>query len=93
MQMKDEVCERLDQKSSVLVYSLDLSTAFDMLHPDTFRHLLRGKIPDDILGMIEEFLTDRKFFVEIGGQASELKHSIGVAHWDQYFLIFTLVPF
>jgi len=73
MQVKDNICEKLDSKSNVLAYSLDLSAAFDMLRPDTFVNLMKDKIPADLLGILNEFLTDRKFFVEINGKKSCIK--------------------
>jgi len=73
LSVKDEVCEGLDRKENVIAYSLDLTAAFDMLRPDTFKELMRGKIPEDMLGMLDEFLSDRKFFVEIDGKSSVTK--------------------
>jgi len=74
MTLKDEICEGLDAKQKVIVYSLDLSAAFDMLRPDTFKELLKDKIPRPLLGMIDEFLTNRKFYVEMNGKASAIKY-------------------
>jgi len=73
MRLKDEICEKLDSKFHVLAYSLDLSAAFDMLRPDTFVDLMSGKIPTGLLGMLGDFLTDRKFYVEIANKCSALK--------------------
>jgi len=73
LQLKDTICEKLDDRENVLAYSLDLSAAFDMLRPDTFVRLLNNKIPDDLLCILDEFLTDRKFYVEINGKASQQK--------------------
>jgi len=69
----DAVCDRLDSKTKVMAYSLDLSAAFDMLRPDTFKELMRDKISNDLLGVLDEFLTDRKFYVEINGKSSCMK--------------------
>jgi len=74
MTLKDEICENLDVKNKVIAYSLDLSAAFDMLRPDTFKKLMENKIPRALLGMIDEFLTDRKFYVEMNGKPSSPKH-------------------
>jgi len=74
MSLKDEICESLDAKQKVIAYSLDLSAAFDMLRPDTFKELLQEKIPRDLLGILDEFLTDRKFYVEIDNMASKIKN-------------------
>jgi len=61
-------------RTNVLAYSLDLSAAFDMLRPDTFVDQMKSKIPDDLLGILYEFLTDRKFFVEMNGKSSSVKN-------------------
>jgi len=73
LNLKDTICEHLDSKTCVIAYSLDLSAAFDMLRPDTFKDLMKGKIPDDLLGILGEFLCDRKFYVEINGMKSVVK--------------------
>jgi len=73
LNLKDTICELLDSKTGVIAYSLDLSAAFDMLRPDTFKDLMKGKIPDDLLGILGEFLCDRKFYVEINGKKSNVK--------------------
>jgi len=72
LELKDTICDALDEKKQVLAYSLDLSAAFDMLRPDTFNSLLKDKIPVDLLGMLQEFLSNRKFYVEINGKASSV---------------------
>jgi len=73
LSLKDNICENLDSKNKVIAYSLDLSAAFDMLRPDTFMDLMKGKIPDDLLGILGEFLCERKFYVEINGKKSPVK--------------------
>jgi len=73
LQLKDEICEQLDSKHMVLAYSLDLSAAFDMLRPDTFMELMSERIPRGLLGMLGDFLTDRKFYVEMEKEKSSLK--------------------
>jgi len=73
MDLKDEICEGMDAKQKVLAYSLDLSAAFDMLRPDTFMDQMTGKIPNGLLGIIDEFLSNRKFYVEMSGKKSEVK--------------------
>jgi len=72
LELKDTICDALDEKKQVLAYSLDLSAAFDMLRPDTFNSLLKDKIPIELLGMLQEFLSNRKFYVEINGKASSV---------------------
>jgi len=74
LQLKDEVCEQLDLKQTVLAYSLDLSAAFDMLRPDTFVELMSSRLPRGLLGMLGEFLADRKFYVKIENKRSSVKN-------------------
>jgi len=74
LRLKDEICEKLDNKQMVLAYSLDLSAAFDMLRPDTFVELMSERIPRGLLGMLGEFLDNRKFYVEIENKRSSIKH-------------------
>jgi len=73
LQLKDAVCDRLDSKENVMIYSLDLSAAFDMLRPDTFKELLNNKISRDLLGVLDAFLTNRRFYVEIDVKTSKIK--------------------
>jgi len=73
LQLKDAVCDKLDLRENVMIYSLDLSAAFDMLRPDTFKELLHEKIPRDLLGILDEFLTNRRFYVKIDGKTSQIK--------------------
>jgi len=61
LELKDNICDSLDSRNQVLAYSLDLSAAFDMLRPDTFHDLLKNKLPEELLGMLLEFLSNRKF--------------------------------
>lgn len=74
LQLKDEICEKLDSKQTVLAYSLDLSAAFDMLRPDTFMELMSKRIPRGLLGILGEFLADRRFYVEMENKRSSLKN-------------------
>jgi len=50
MELKDSISKYLDDKEKVLVYSLDLSAAFDMLRVDTFHDMLKDDIPEDLMG-------------------------------------------
>jgi len=73
MELKDNIAELLDKKKTVLVYSLDLSAAFDLLRPDVLFDKFVGKLPDGLLRFIMDFLSDRKFFVNIGRATSEVR--------------------
>ena len=70
------IARATDNNNYVLMASLDLSSAFDLVN---FKLLLkRLKIlgmPMDLIGLIEVWLTDRKFYVEIGGICSRIYDS------------------
>jgi len=72
MELKDYIAELLDKKKTVLVYSLDLSAAFDLLRPDLLFDKLVGKIPGGLLRFMMDFLSDRRFYVNIGNATSEI---------------------
>jgi len=73
LELKDNIVEQLEKKRSVLVYSLDLSAAFDLLRPDTFFDKFVGKISDGLLRFIMDFLSDRRFYVNIGKASSGIR--------------------
>jgi len=70
MEIKDTVLDILDGGNTAVMYSLDLSAAFDMLRRDTFVEKMRGHIPDNLLNIISDFLAGRKFFVNVGSANS-----------------------
>jgi hypothetical protein len=63
----------LDSGDPGIIYSFDLSAAFNLLRPDKFFELFKGKISDSLLGAIMDFLTGQKFKVELGDFSSETK--------------------
>jgi len=70
LSLKDKMVERLEERSKLLVYSLDLTAAFDMLRPDLFYEMLRDEIPSHLMDVVMDFLCQREFFVEIDGSKS-----------------------
>jgi len=77
MELRDSISKYLDNKEKVLVYSLDLSAAFDMLRMDTFHDMLKEDIPEDLMGFFMDFLNERRFLVSVEGIDS------GVVHIDR----------
>jgi len=73
LELRDKILEHIDDNEHVLVYSLDLTAAFDMLRPDTFSLMLKDEIPPPLMWALMDFLSDRRFFVDIGGVGSEIK--------------------
>jgi len=72
MEVKDTILDILDSGNTAVMYSLDLSAAFDMLRKDTFVERMKDHIPDNLLNVIADFLSDRKFFVNVGSSNSEV---------------------
>jgi len=73
LELRDKILEHVDDEEHVFVYSLDLTAAFDMLRPDTFSDMLKDEIPSPLMWALLDFLSDRQFFVDIGGVRSEIK--------------------
>jgi len=70
MVLKDLLATKLDEKKQCILYSLDLSAAFDMLRPDTFFLKFKNVLPDGVLRILIDFLSDRKFFVNVADSNS-----------------------
>jgi hypothetical protein len=70
----DFVSSELDKGKIVLMYSADLSAAFDMLRPDILIRICRKKgFPESVCRVIYNFLINRCGYVEIDNQSSILK--------------------
>jgi len=63
----------LENNQIGILYSIDLSAAFDLLRPDTFFKLFQNKLTEGLLFAIMDFLTNQKFVVEVSGKRSEMK--------------------
>ncbi len=71
IELQDYIADNLDKGKKCLVYSTDLSAAFDLIRPGLFVEKARRVIPDEgIIGLMYEFITDRKAYVEIGNSCS-----------------------
>jgi len=57
LENKDTILDVLDGGNSAVMYSLDLSAAFDMLRKDTFIKNMRGFIQDNLRNVISDFLS------------------------------------
>jgi len=64
--IQSKLAKILDNGSHGLIYSVDLSAAFDLLRPDKFHELFKNKISEGLLFSIADFLMDRRFQVELG---------------------------
>lgn len=65
--------ENLDAGRQGIVYSIDLSAAFDLLRPDKFIDLFKDQLSDGLLFALMDFLTKRKFLVQLNNCTSELR--------------------
>ena len=70
MELKTIIAEALDEGNVAIVYSIDLSAAFDLLRSDVFDEVVGTKISDGLRYAIMDFLTDRKILVEVEGVRS-----------------------
>jgi len=70
MALKDSIVGNLDLGNHCVLYSLDLSAAFDMLRVDLFHDMFKSVIPDGLLKIIVDFLVDRNYFVKVGDSSS-----------------------
>lgn len=61
----------LESKKPGIVYSVDLSAAFDLLKPDKFFDLFKNDLSEGLMFSIMDFLQERKFHVEVNGVASD----------------------
>jgi len=72
LELKDYVAGCLDKNEHCLVYSLDLTAAFDMLQPNCLFGMYHNVIPDGIIKLLMDFLTNREFYVSVGDSRSRL---------------------
>jgi hypothetical protein len=78
VELQSIIAKTLDQGKAVGVYSVDLSSAFDLLRVDTFDKVMSGKLSNGLRKAIIDFLTDRKITVEVDGEKSaEMPLEIG----------------
>ena len=61
------IARAADEKCYVIMASLDLSMAFDLVNIDLLiRRLMIMGLPCDLVSLIREWLTNRKFYVQLG---------------------------
>jgi hypothetical protein len=67
LDLQNEIAKNLDAKKKCLVYSMDLSAAFDLIRPGIFSKKARQIVRDDgIVNLLLDFISDRRAYVEIG---------------------------
>jgi len=73
LEIQHDICSELDRGKPCLVYSVDLSAAFDLLRRETFYDTLKTTLDGDLMSIIMDFLSKRKFIVEYDGKMSDVK--------------------
>ena len=73
LEIQSLIARALDDNNYVLVASLDLSAAFDVVNVDLLLKRLKIMgLPDDIVRLIKIWLTNRSFYVSVNGENSVL---------------------
>jgi len=70
MEIQSLIADSLDKNEMVLMYSTDLSAAFDMLRPGVLMNTIKGHLPFKICRIIHDFLVGRSFRVKLGSSFS-----------------------
>lgn len=70
--LQSKMAKILEKGKPGIIYSVDLSAAFDLLRPDKFYYLFKDRLSEGLLFCIMDFLTNRKFQVEMGGAKSSV---------------------
>ena len=66
LQLQSLIARALDEDNYVIMASLDLSAAFDVVNIDLLLKRLRLiGLPDDVVGLIEIWLKNRYFYVQV----------------------------
>jgi len=76
LEVQHHVSKALDNKEKVILYTLDMSAAFDLLRKEL---LELGDVPSELSAIIMNFLSDRRAYVKIGQDHSiirELKYGV-----------------
>jgi len=73
LEIQHFVTTNLDHGKVVGTYSVDLSAAFNLLRPEVFFEALRTPIPPDLLNQIMDFLSFKKFQVQVNDSKSSYR--------------------
>jgi hypothetical protein len=71
LEMQHELASNMDRNHHVLMYSIDMSAAFDLLKPDVFHS--QTPINSQLLDILLDFMTERTFQVKIKSALSDVK--------------------
>ena len=68
------ISRALDENNFYVLASLDLSAAFDLVNRELlFKRMIIMGIPQDIIQLLKDWLSDRLFYVNINDNNSTLK--------------------
>jgi len=70
--LQSMIAKELDSGNNCIVYSMDLSAAFDLLRPEIMEKNLQN-LPIALSRPIIDFLTDREYVVDVNGKRSNVK--------------------
>jgi hypothetical protein len=71
--LQSMIAKTLNEGRQGMIYSIDLSAAFDLLKPDKFLEQFKDQLSEGLLFSLMDFLTGRKFVVDMNGVRSEVK--------------------
>jgi hypothetical protein len=77
LELQSFIAKKLDKSCIVVVYSVDLSAAFDLLRYDTFDDLVGPFLSDGLRFALLDFLSNRSLIVHVGKESSS-SHKIDV---------------
>ena len=71
LEIQSEIATSCDENNYVIVSSIDMSAAFDVVdHQLLIKRLKIMGLPDNLISVIQNWLTNRVFYVEINGKVS-----------------------
>lgn len=70
LEIQSTLASLMDKGEKCVIYSADLSAAFDVIRPDIFHKKAKMCIGEELTDLIYELITDRQGFVEVDGFAS-----------------------
>jgi len=73
LDLQNEIAEHMDGGDYVGLISLDLSAAFDVVdHKTLFKRLRKSGLPEHLIKLITDWLSNRLMYVEVDGKTSLL---------------------
>ena len=64
--IQSKMSKIIEAKKPGIIYSVDLSAAFDLLRPDKFYEIFKNRLSKGLMFALLDFLNERKFQVEMG---------------------------